>query len=162
MRRVVTGLDANGRSTVVEDGPPPVAFEAASSTEIVRRPDVRLPLPEGYSVIHQLWCASTTVRRNEVDPTTTLQVPNFDTPSGATSWILTELAPGASAPMHDTQTIDYGLIVRGEVQLGLETGSVTLRAGDAVFVDGVLHSWAAGPDGCTIATVQVGLSERAS
>jgi hypothetical protein len=46
--------------------------------------------------------------------------------------------------------------------LGLEDGSVHLAAGDAVVVNGVEHSWLAGPDGCLIATVMVGLrdSER--
>ena len=44
----------------------------------------------------------------------------------------------------------------------LEDGSVHLSAGDAVVVNGVEHSWLAGPDGCLIATVMVGLrkSER--
>jgi hypothetical protein len=39
----------------------------------------------------------------------------------------------------------------------LENGSVLLQAGDALLVNGVLHSWRAGPEGCKIATVLVGL-----
>jgi quercetin dioxygenase-like cupin family protein len=80
----------------------------------------------------------------------------------ATKWIITEMGPGLVAAMHDTPTVDYGLVVRGDVELGLESGSVRLFAGDAVVVNGVLHSWRAGSDGCVIATVQVGLraSER--
>ena len=72
------------------------------------------------------------------------------------------MGPGLVAPMHHTPTIDYGLVVRGDVELGLEDRSVHLHAGDSVVVNGVEHSWLAGPDGCLIATVMVGLrdSER--
>jgi quercetin dioxygenase-like cupin family protein len=62
--------------------------------------------------------------------------------------------------MHDTPTIDYGFVIRGDVELGLDAGDVVLHAGDAVLVDGVKHSWRAGPDGCVIATVLVGLAAR--
>jgi quercetin dioxygenase-like cupin family protein len=50
-------------------------------------------------------------------------------------------------------------VVAGDVELGLEDGSVHLHAGDAVVVNGVEHSWLAGPDGCLIATVMVGLRD---
>jgi hypothetical protein len=42
--------------------------------------------------------------------------------------------------------------------MGLEDGTVVqLSGGDAVVVNGVMHSWQSGPNGCTIATVLVGL-----
>jgi quercetin dioxygenase-like cupin family protein len=59
--------------------------------------------------------------------------------------------------MHETPTVDYAVLVAGEVELGLEEGSVVLRAGDTLLVNGVQHSWRAGPEGCVIATVLVGL-----
>jgi quercetin dioxygenase-like cupin family protein len=159
MRRVVTGVDGDGRSTVLEDGPPPTAFAATSITEIARVADpAAVTVGDGQALVHQLWAAGTAPLRNEADPTTAMEHPEFDTPAGATSWIITDMGPHLFTPMHDTQTIDYGLVVRGELTIGLETGSVLLHAGDAVFVDGVLHSWTAGPEGCTIATVQVGLA----
>ena len=70
------------------------------------------------------------------------------------------MGPGLTAPMHSTPTIDYGVVVAGDVELGLEDGSVRLsRQGDSVVVNGVEHSWLAGPNGCVIATVMVGLRE---
>jgi quercetin dioxygenase-like cupin family protein len=50
-------------------------------------------------------------------------------------------------------------VVAGDVELGLEDGSVRLSVGDSVVVNGVEHSWLAGPNGCVIATVMVGLRE---
>jgi quercetin dioxygenase-like cupin family protein len=49
--------------------------------------------------------------------------------------------------------------VSGDVELGLENGSVHLSAGDMMLVNAVKHSWRAGPDGCVLATVLVGLRE---
>jgi quercetin dioxygenase-like cupin family protein len=159
MRRVVTGVDADGRSTVVADGQPPVAFHATPTAALTKVAGGWRagPVSPGEAVVHQLWAADPEPALGAADPTLAMEEPDFETPAGATSWILTELGPGAGAPMHHTATIDYGIVIRGEVVLGLDTGPVTLRAGDAVVMDGVRHSWSAGPDGCTIATVQVGL-----
>ena len=154
MRRVVTGIDAEGRSTVLDDSSPPVAFQAGPAGMV--RIDGE-PSPD-RSVVYQLWSLGASPQRGGPDPTTAMTVAEFHTPPGETSWIITHMAPGAGAPMHDTPTVDYGVVVAGEVELGLETGAVTLRAGDAVLVDGVLHSWKPGPDGCVLATVQVGLA----
>lgn len=156
VRRVVTGTGADGRSRVVSDGPPPTAFHATSMTSSVKTAWTAPAVPAGEAVVHQLWSAGSEPARGVPDPTPALDRPDFETPAGETSWIVTEMGPGLFTPMHHTATIDYGLVVRGEVELGLDDGAVLLRAGDAVVVDGVEHSWRAGPDGCTIATVQVG------
>jgi quercetin dioxygenase-like cupin family protein len=160
MRRIVTGIDDEGRSTVLADGAVPTAFHAGPTSMLARTdgPWGGGRVAPGEAVVHQLWASEPHPVLGRHDPTLTMEMPDFETPPGATSWILTELGPGAGAPMHLTQTIDYGLVVRGEVEMGLETGPVTLCAGDAVFMDGVMHSWKAGPEGCTIATVQVGLA----
>jgi quercetin dioxygenase-like cupin family protein len=109
------------------------------------------------AVVHQLWAIGTDPARAGADPTLVMTAPDFETPAGETSWIVTEMGPNLDVAMHHTATIDYGFVVRGSVELGLEAGPVQLTAGDAVLVDGVRHSWRAGPEGCVIATVQVGL-----
>jgi quercetin dioxygenase-like cupin family protein len=163
MRRVVTGLGSDGRSGVRSDGDAPVAFVGGRSGEPMQRvsggsPEAR-PGP-GQATVHELWALSAEPSVLTDDPTLAIDQPSFDVPAGATKWIITEMGPGLEAPMHATPTVDYGLVVRGAVELGLETGSVHLVAGDSVVVNGVLHSWRAGPEGCLIATVQVGLRPR--
>jgi quercetin dioxygenase-like cupin family protein len=62
---------------------------------------------------------------------------------GGVNFILTELPPGlpGEAFLHATNTIDYLVMIAGEVVLALETGEVTLRAGDFIVDRGVVHGW---------------------
>jgi quercetin dioxygenase-like cupin family protein len=48
-----------------------------------------------------------------------------------------------SAPgMHTTQTVDYGVVIRGEITLELDEGAkVRLRPGDCVVQNGTRHAW---------------------
>jgi naringenin degradation protein FdeH len=166
MRRVVTGVGVDGRSKVWSDGHAPVAFAPGSDGTGgfgLRRVDGGTIDPgEGSSVVNELWGLTGDPSVTTEDPTLDLESFSVDVPAGGTRWIITQMGPGLMAPMHSTPTIDYGLVVMGDVELGLEDGSVHLHAGDSVVVNGVEHSWLAGPEGCLIATVMVGLrdSER--
>jgi len=165
MRRIVTGVGPDGRSTVVFDGVPPVAFRGGSGsteTELVTDGGPGDPAPK-TAVVHELWSLGTEPSVTTDDPTATLTAASWDVPPGETKWIITQMGPDLFTPMHSTPTIDYGLVVAGELELGLEDGTkVMLAGGDAVVVNGVMHSWQSGPNGCVIATVLVGLraSER--
>lgn len=167
MRRVVTGVGADGRSTVSSDGHAPVAFapqpDASGAFGLTRVEGGTIEPGRGSSVVNELWSLTGEPSVTTDDPTLGLESFGVDVPAGETRWIITQMGPGLAAPMHSTPTIDYGLVVAGDVELGLEDGSVHLHAGDAVVVNGVEHSWLAGPDGCLIATVMVGLraAERA-
>jgi quercetin dioxygenase-like cupin family protein len=69
------------------------------------------------------------------------------------SWIVTELSPQFQTPAHATQTHDYGIVLHGDVDLLLETATVTLKTGDAIAIASATHAWRAGKHGATIATV---------
>lgn len=44
--------------------------------------------------------------------------------------------------MHRTQSLDYGLVVEGEVEMELDDGvKVTLRRGDVAVQRGTIHGW---------------------
>lgn len=50
---------------------------------------------------------------------------------------------GAPHPfMHRTETIDYGIVLEGELVLILDRGETTVRAGDIVVQRGTNHAWA--------------------
>jgi mannose-6-phosphate isomerase-like protein (cupin superfamily) len=58
--------------------------------------------------------------------------------------MLAEYAPGQGRDdpgLHATDTADHFYVISGEVVLVLETGDVTLRAGDVGVVRGVVHGW---------------------
>lgn len=56
---------------------------------------------------------------------------------------LGEMVPGSHTPvMHRTETLDYAIILSGEMELSLDGGQVeTLKAGDIVIQRGTNHAW---------------------
>lgn len=69
-----------------------------------------------------------------------------------------EREPPAARGMHTTDTIDYGVVVRGEMTLELDDGQVVhLRQGDCVVQNGTRHRWRNPlPEPCLMAFVSVG------
>ncbi|KAL1720703.1 hypothetical protein EV715DRAFT_288987 [Schizophyllum commune] len=63
-------------------------------------------------------------------------------PQGA-SLRSTDLAPGAVTPMHRTSSVDYNILVTGEVILLMDDGSETYlnNPGDTVIQRGAMHAW---------------------
>jgi quercetin dioxygenase-like cupin family protein len=122
VRRVVTGLDAAGRSCIAIDAP----LETISG-----------------GALKMLWMSDSVPARNDAEVGAGDFNFSFDIMRrGGTGFVILEVVPGpglGSMGMHATNTLDYGVIIRGRLELVVETGSVVLEAGD-VFVDrGVLH-----------------------
>ncbi|CAI9401522.1 cupin domain-containing protein [Nocardioides sp. T2.26MG-1] len=133
-RRVVTGHTPAGVSVVLSDGPVPVSRE----------------LPEDGVFFHEVWStegAPARVTAVEPDEPTqrTLAVPP---PPLGTKIRVNEFLPGhldergLQSPVHRTATVDYGIVLSGEITLVLDDSEVTLRAGDVVVQRGTDHAWA--------------------
>ena len=59
-----------------------------------------------------------------------------------TTFRITEWAPGHPRFTHRTQTIDYDVVLQGEIDLELEQGEVVhLKTGDVVILRGCTHTW---------------------
>jgi quercetin dioxygenase-like cupin family protein len=55
---------------------------------------------------------------------------------------VSDFPPGGSSPMHRTLTLDYGIVMEGEIVLRLENGEEkTAKRGDVVVQRGVNHQW---------------------
>ncbi|MFL6134463.1 MAG: cupin domain-containing protein [Nocardioidaceae bacterium] len=133
-RRVVTGHSPDGASVVLSDGPVPVSRE----------------LPEDGVSFHEIWnttgAPAPISAVEEVDPTERdLAVPP---PPRGTKIRINEFAPGhldargLQSPVHRTESVDYGIVLEGEITLVLDDSEVTLRAGDVVVQRGTDHAWA--------------------
>jgi quercetin dioxygenase-like cupin family protein len=133
-RRVVTGHTPDGVSVVVFDGPVPVSRD----------------IPEDGVAFHEIWNTSGAPAPinavEEIDPTEReLAVPP---PPRGTKVRINEFAPGhlnehgLQSPVHRTQSIDYGIVLEGEITLLLDDSEVTLQAGDVVVQRGTDHAWA--------------------
>jgi len=72
--------------------------------------------------------------------------------------VLEPMNPG----MHTTDTVDFDVVISGEVFLGLDDGAeVHLKAGDCVIQNGTRHAWhnrSSSP--CVIAVTLVGATQR--
>jgi len=61
---------------------------------------------------------------------------------GGTVLRLVDMMPGATSPMHRTVSLDYGVVLEGEVELVLDSGEVRLmKRGDVAIQRGTNHAW---------------------
>ena len=117
--RIVSGLDAQGKSTVLinED----------------------LRSDEAGAIL--AWMTTGAPADNSEIPSPDV-VPNFDLMhSAASTFLLVRMPPGSETKSHATDTIDYITMISGHISFGTETGQVTLSAGDILVDRGVIHSW---------------------
>jgi len=56
------------------------------------------------------------------------------------------------------QAFSSSIVLSGSIELILDDGEHPLVAGDHVVVTGVDHAWRAGPDGCRISIISLGVS----
>ncbi len=67
-----------------------------------------------------------------------------------------EFSPGVQRRMHRTDSIDYAVIMAGEIDMELDGSTVHLKAGDVLVQRGTIHNWVnRGTAPCTIAFILV-------
>lgn len=82
-------------------------------------------------------------------------------PKGGVVARITTWFPGVEYPMHQTNTIDFGIVISGNLHLGLEADSIILRSGDLVVQRATPHSWTViGDKPCKIAFILIDALEK--
>lgn len=67
--------------------------------------------------------------------------PGIMIPGGSVLRIV-DMKPGALSPMHRTVSLDYGVVLEGEVELVLDSGEKRLmKRGDVSIQRGTMHAW---------------------
>jgi quercetin dioxygenase-like cupin family protein len=67
-----------------------------------------------------------------------------------------EFSPGVQRRMHRTDSIDYAVIIAGEIDMELDDSTVHLKAGDVLVQRGTIHNWVnRGTAPCTIAFILI-------
>ena len=157
VRRVVTGHDKSGKAIVVSDSQAPVHGNplrpGQRSHEVWKTNAAPIPIrrdePDPVTGKRQLHPApqGTMFRISEVPPEsdairnmTPEQAREAFRASGAeeaSTW-----GRGGRHPlMHRTETVDYAVVLEGEITLILDEGDVNLKAGDIVIQRGTSHAW---------------------
>ena len=140
IRRVVTACGANGKAVVGSDS----TIESSPGN-----------IDKAISAADLWWTHAMPVDVEGHDASGEPS-PRMPTPSGTLLKIL-ELSPGTKPVMHKTETLDYVIVMEGEVDMLLEDGAEAhLNAGDVMIQRGTLHGWANRSDRlCRIAFVLV-------
>ena len=164
-RRVVTGNNANGKSYFVHDGltpgrrdliravdeeiwiDDPARPDPESSIDPVNVEQFHLEPPLNGSVI-RVFTIPPISETPDLSPELMADIASkFDTGNA-----MERDNPG----MHTTRTIDYGIVLSGEIDLELDEGEVHLEAGDVVVQRATRHAWRnRGTQPCTIAFVLI-------
>ena len=138
VRRVVTGHDANGRAVV--------RIDEVSKHVISNRPGATSCVvwtTEGFPV------------NNTGNADEALRKVGTTLPSGTVCRII-EFAPGVAPRNHRTDSVDYIIIMSGEIDMELEGSSVHLKAGDVLVQRGTIHNWVnRGTQPCVLAAILI-------
>ena len=153
-RRVVTGHNAQGRSIFVSDGPAPAVFDRGA----------------GATAVTEFWETSATPASNAGNDDPTVGQPQrLPPPKHGSKFRVVEYPPDSKrvahlrAPgsahdsksegysrdlgnarhpgFHKTSTIDYAIVLSGEIYALMDEGEVLLKAGDVLIQRGTSHAW---------------------
>jgi len=166
VRRVLTGHDAEGQSTIIADG------FAANMME--------MPAGSGLAVT-ELWETSVPADNAGTQDAGNRKV-RLEPPENGTLFRIVEFPPdsrwqnrpdardwakaleathapdrSSSDPMmHKTSTVDYIVVLKGEIHAILDKGETLLKPGDVFIQRGTNHSWSVrGSEPCIVAVVLV-------
>jgi mannose-6-phosphate isomerase-like protein (cupin superfamily) len=169
IRRVVTGHDAQGRSIILSDGP------AGSVKEMA-------PTFPGLALT-DFWETTTSPASNAGSADAANRPVHLEPGQNGTIFRMVEFPPDSNRPkdadsragfkaigaahaqasghadpmMHKTATVDYAIVVKGEIYAVMEKGETLLRAGDVLVQRGTNHSWSVrGKEPALVAFILVG------
>ncbi|EJD37337.1 hypothetical protein AURDEDRAFT_116815 [Auricularia subglabra TFB-10046 SS5] len=130
VRRVVTGHSLDGTAVVMRDEVLDAKFwnpaSANPTYDLYRTDETPAAVAEE---LNGGWVDNVAVK------------PGLTSPEGSTFRTF-DLAPGSVVPMHGTVTIDYGVILKGEITMVLDDGSKTvLKEHDVVVQRSTMHAW---------------------
>lgn len=123
IRRVVTGHDGKGKALV--------AIDEISRDIVSFRPG---------ATIANIWSTAGFPVDNMGEADTAKEITGT-TRDGGTVFRVIEFAPGVTPRNHRTNSIDYAVVLSGEIDMELDDQLVTLRGGDVLVQRGTIHNW---------------------
>jgi quercetin dioxygenase-like cupin family protein len=123
VRRVVTAHGSNGKAIV--------AIDEVSRDVVSFRPG---------ATIANIWSTAGFPVGNAGAADAAKEI-TATTRDGGTVFRVIEYAPGVAPRNHRTNSIDYAVVLSGEIDMELDEQLVTLRAGDVLVQRGTVHNW---------------------
>ena len=170
IRRVVTTHDASGKAIVGYDNvAPQTGGEAelgvkvfnlwvtdSTPADISGKADaatrkVGIPPPPNGSIF-RIVEFHPTPKAGDLDPNFLAKIAGQDAKAGGKPGAKPARHPG----MHRTRSIDYAIVLAGEIDMLLDDSDVHLKAGDVLVQQGTIHAWVnRGKEPCRIAFVLI-------
>jgi len=127
IRRVITGHDGKNVAKVILEGP-------ATNTK----------RPRDGVASTLMWCsdrmpADISIGADAEDMGA--RILGTAPPENGSRFIVMEFAPGIASEMHRTETVDYIVMLSGEIEMDMDDSTVKLRAGDIMVQRGTNHAW---------------------
>ena len=123
VRRVVTGHDKNGRAIVSID-------------ETVK--NVAQTRPGANAAV--IWTSEGFPVDNDGDADTSARKVGTTLDNG-TVFRVVSFGPGVAPRNHRTDSVDYAVVISGEIDMELDDSTVHLKAGDVLVQRGTIHNW---------------------
>ena len=138
VRRVVTGHDAKGRAVI--------KIDEVSKNIVSSRPGQTACV---------VWTTESFPVNNTGDTDEGLRKVGTTLKNGAVFRVV-EFAPGVAPRNHRTDSIDYAVVVSGEIDMELDDSVVHLKAGDVLVQRGTIHNWVnRGTQPCVMAFILI-------
>jgi quercetin dioxygenase-like cupin family protein len=124
VRRVVTGHDAKGRAVVIADS----VLDG-------------ITIPSGGTLLTLVWTTAAAPVDNDDAADGREREVGLTLPGGSVLRVV-EMLPGTRSAMHRTNSLDYGIVLSGTIELELDDGAVTrLEPGSIIVQRGTMHAW---------------------
>jgi mannose-6-phosphate isomerase-like protein (cupin superfamily) len=167
IRRVVTGHNSKGKSVIVSDGASPHVLALPGRTDFG---------------LTNLWVTEGSPASNEGNADAAARPIVLEPPPGGTIFRVVEFPPDKAAGgfdreaafaamgaghamdpdgsrhpgMHKTASVDYAIVLSGEIHAVMDEGETLLRAGDCLVQRGTNHAWSNRSDApCLVAFILV-------
>lgn len=124
VQRVVTGHDAEGRAVFRSEDVTPTSM-----------------IPSGDAAFLTVWTTATVPADNNDEIDGRERDAGLTLNQGSVIRIV-DMLPGKESPMHRTNSIDYGIVLEGEIELELDDGAKrTIGQGGIIVQRGTMHLW---------------------
>lgn len=149
IRRIVTGHDRDGKSVFLSDGPAPSVSERPSG-----------------SILTELWATDSMPASNEGSADAAPDGETIEPPRNGTVFRVVEYPPDSDRlahfqaraeagekvgpqyiegarhhGFHKTDTVDYAIVLSGEIYALVDDGEVLMKPGDVLVQRGTAHAW---------------------
>ena len=128
IRRVVTGHDVNNVAKVLVDAPATNAKK-----------------PSAGLVSTMMWCTDGAPAQIPVGydfEDMGARILGTAPPARGTRFAVIDFPPGNQPHMHRTETVDYVIVIEGEIDMDMDDSTVKLKQGDVMIQRGTNHAWA--------------------